>query len=191
MLSRGTLLVFFAACVGCTTQQDLGNHAPDDSGAPPQSAPAPRVDAGPLVFYATLDSSTAPVSFSPPEATSYRLGYSVLAGEAVLDAVDPYTLPTVLKMTIKFPTKVGTFACDAQGTTASIQLDEALDSNANIEDRDSTVGSASASCTITVTTADLPGGRLVGTFKASMNARTYNGRNIRDGVFDVERKPEQ
>lgn len=135
-------------------------------------------DAGPPTLYATLGSDTAPAAFASVSVTSYRAGYTIIKGSAVLDKRPGDVLPTYAELTIRIDSKTGTAVCDRSAPSPAVQLDLSPDSNANLKK----TGHA-YECTVKVKTfAD----RIVGTFSASF----YEVEDIKDGVFDVPRGAE-
>jgi hypothetical protein len=116
-----------------------------------------------------------PTTFTSVTGTAYSGGAAYVKGRAILDPPSGgyYTLPTIVDLTMKVPTEVGTFSC-AQG--AAMEVEVAFDSNASSKKKNVT-GTYSDECTFTIKSATA--NRIKGTF---------SGLGFEDGTFDVTLK---
>jgi hypothetical protein len=185
-LDRMTIAWASAALLACSSRD-----APSSSGADPSAADsgdgavAAPADAGAPVLYATLNGGAAPSAFLGPTATSFRTGFTVIQGQAVLPAAAGDPLPTLADLTLRFATARRTLACDVATNPPDVAVQVVFhDDSSSALSRTAT---STSDCAVAVSSYGDVGGRIVGTFSARLN----DGTKMTEGVFDVPRGADQ
>jgi hypothetical protein len=190
-LGLATMALFAGMVAACSSNSSpTGSGGPSsanggDAAANGNNSTNVSADAGEPVLYATLNGNAASALFLGPTAVSYRTGFTVIQGQAILPPSPPYTLPTLADLTIKFATASQALTCDMSTNPPKVIVQVVFN-----QDSSSTLSKTEVTtddCAVNVSSYGAVGQRVVGTFSGTLSL----GAKVTEGVFDVPRGPDQ